>query len=818
MTLPQEHKEYIEVAIPLPVHNTYHYAVDTRHFPGELTGKRVIAPFGQRRVTGYVLGPCSITEPKAIKSILDVLDEHPLFPASMIPFFRWIADYYIHPIGNVIKGAMPQGLNQKDFLTVAITAEGEKALERTRHPLTPVEKEILNRLDAVPCQLKMLSHKTQIDFPVSLIRSMEREGWIMVRREMKAGRTKPKMERYVSVLDGDIPLDNRSKTKRKIMDILKDQGEIPVKRLKAILPTAPGLLKSMARIGLLTLSEKRVYRDPFGESITEDQAPRLTEEQAAVVDTIEASIGKGFKTYLLAGVTGSGKTEVYMQLAEKTIRRGKSVLVLVPEIALISQIEKRFRARFGECVALLHSGLSTGERYDQWMRIVNREVTIAIGARSAIFAPFDNIGLLIVDEEHDGSYKQEGHLRYNARDLAAVRARHDNSIALMGSATPSIQSYYNATAKKYHTVRLTQRVENRSLPEIKVVDLRKSRDTRGVERFITPVLYREMKTVLGRKEQVLLFLNRRGFAGYPVCTACGEAIKCKNCDISLTLHQTANAYKCHYCGFTLASTSPCRSCGSTKIRLLGLGTEKVEAAVRRLFPEARVARMDRDTTTRKGSLVNILKALSNGTIDILIGTQMVAKGHDFPNITLVGILCADLSLNFPDFRSAERTFQLLAQVSGRAGRGTVAGRVILQTYNPDHFSIVCATNQDFEAFYDAEIRFRKTLDYPPFSKMVLLKLSGRDREEVARQAHAVADLSLDLKGRHESLARYVDVLGPIEAPLPKIANRYRWQILLKGLRVGPLHRFVRKLMIENQSLLNKGSVRVTVDVDPFFMM
>ncbi|MEE8398348.1 MAG: DEAD/DEAH box helicase family protein, partial [Desulfobacterales bacterium] len=449
MTSGQDHRDYIEVAIPLPVHNTYHYAVDITHFPGELTGRRVMVPFGQRQVTGYVLGPCSIAEPKAIKTILDVLDEKPLFPASMMPFFRWIADYYIHPIGEVIKGAVPQGLNQRDFLTVAITVEGQKALAKAQHPLTPLEAKILTKLGPTPCQLKSLYRKTKIDFPMSLIHNMEREGLIVVRQEIKAGRTKPKMERYVSILDRSIPLDNRSKTKRKIMDALEEQGEIPVRQLKALLPTAPGLLKPMAKVGLVALSEKRVYRDPFGEPIAEDEAHNLTREQTRVVDTIEASIGKGSKTYLLAGVTGSGKTEVYMQLAERTIRRGRSVLVLVPEIALISQIEKRFRARFGECVALLHSGLSAGERYDQWMRIVNHEVSIAISARSAIFAPFDNIGLLIVDEEHDGSYKQEGGLRYNARDLATVRARHDSSIALLGSATPSIQSYYNVKAKKY---------------------------------------------------------------------------------------------------------------------------------------------------------------------------------------------------------------------------------------------------------------------------------------------------------------------------------------------------------------------------------
>ncbi|MBA3019301.1 MAG: primosomal protein N', partial [Desulfobacteraceae bacterium] len=535
---------------------------------------------------------------------------------------------------------------------------------------------------------------------------MENLGLIVSKRALKGGRTRLKLEHYVLLTSSEISVEELSAQKKKIIDALKQEGELSVKKLKELVPSASGLIKSLENKGYISIIKKRVYRDPFGESIETDSAHILTKEQEQIIPKVVSALNKGFSTFLLAGVTGSGKTEVYMQIAAEAIRKKCKVLVLVPEIALISQMERRFRARFGECVALLHSGLSAGERYDQWRRMASGEATIAIGARSAIFAPLDNVGIIIVDEEHDTSYKQESGLRYNARDLAVVRAKLNNCVALLGSATPSIQSYYNVTINKFTELTLKKRIEKRPLPEVTIIDLRKIRDYRGVKKFISSELHEAMKETLERKEQILLFLNRRGFASFPVCSSCGKAIRCKNCDISLTFHKGANAYKCHYCGFTLASTSNCPTCGAADIKLLGLGTEKIEAAVKSLFPNAKTARMDRDTTTRKGSILKLLKGLKNQTIDILVGTQMIAKGHDFPNITLVGIICADLSLSLPDFRAGERTFQVLAQVSGRAGRGNVSGRVILQTFNPEHFSILSAKIQDFKAFYNKEIHFR----------------------------------------------------------------------------------------------------------------
>jgi primosomal protein N' (replication factor Y) len=464
----------------------------------------------------------------------------------------------------------------------------------------------------------------------------------------------------------------------------------------------------------------------------------------------------------------------------------------------------------------LHSGLSDGERFDQWQRILRREVSIAIGARSAIFAPFAQIGVLIVDEEHDTSYKQEGALYYNARDLAVVRAKLHQGLTLLGSATPSVESHYNVSHNKYVALRLTKRIQQRRLPEITVVDLRNSRDGKGFLRIISQPLYQGLRSTLAQGEQALLFLNRRGYASYPVCSACGAAIKCDNCDISLTLHQAAAAYKCHYCGYTRALQTPCTVCGAAQIKNLGLGTEKIESLAKTLFPEARVARMDGDTTRRKGALVGLLKGLRQREIDIMVGTQMVAKGHDFPHITLVGIICADLSLNFPDFRAGERTFQLLAQVAGRAGRGDTPGRVILQTYNPEHFSITAAQKQDFEAFYEHELQFRQALNFPPFTRMVQIRLSGRDRATTQKQACLFGDICRTLRSSTRDFKAAIEILGPIEAPLSRIAGHYRWQILLKGHPFKVLHRFIHLLMAEKRAL--RGQIRVVIDVDPFFMM
>lgn len=807
---------YIEVAVALPVFHTFTYSIPETFAQFISPGKRVLVPFGRRVVTGYILGPSKAIQGKKIKRILDVLDDIPLFPAGMIPFFKWISNYYIYPLGETIKSTLPGGLNLYDFTTLSITQTGQNAT--AKHWVNPFEKEILSCLKQGSCRLKDLRKNLKKEIPNALIQTLEDSGWLIKKKGLKGGRTRPRLKRFVSITGSDVPSDQFVGAKKRIIDIVRNEGEISVKSLTKAVPSASKLISALETEQVISIFKKRVYRDPFGEHIKPDIPPNLTDEQNRVISRVTGALGKGFSTFLLAGVTGSGKTEVYMQLVAAVLQQGLSALVLVPEITLISQIERRFRARFGDCVALLHSGLSSGERYDQWIRIVSGKATIAIGARSAVFAPCTGIGIVIVDEEHDTSYKQDHHFRYHARDIAVVRAMLHGCVVLLGSATPSIQSYYHVTQSKFKEVSLKIRVEKRPLPEVTIVDLGKNRNLRGIRRFITPELYKAMGETLGSGEQVLLFLNRRGFAGFPVCSACGAAVRCKNCDISLTFHQSSKAYLCHYCGYTRFSASNCAACGSSQIKNIGWGTEKVESAVKTLFPNARVARMDHDTTQRKGAILSFLKGLKNQTIDVLVGTQIVAKGHDFPNITLVGIICADLSLSFPDFRAGERTFQLLAQVSGRSGRGSVPGKVILQTFNPDHFSILSARKQDFKAFFSQEIGFRKSLNYPPFSRMIQLKISGKNKQITRAHAMAVGSFCNRLRKRNTIFLKSVEMLGPIEAPLPKIAKRFRWQILFKGSQTKILHRFARQLLFQNTFKLNTQNVRVVIDVDPYMMM
>jgi primosomal protein N' (replication factor Y) len=807
---------YIEVAVALPVHATYTYAVPPPLRGAAAIGKRVLVPFGSRLVTGYVLGDAvDLPAEPIIKDIADVPDDMPLFPESMIALFKWVAAYYFHPLGEVIETALPGGLTLAEQAVYLLTDAGCQKLADPAldHPT----RELLNLLSAGPGRFKLLNAKAGGRLTRTMLNQWASKGWVERQMTISGNGVRPKVEHMVHALP---PTENNrrmSAQRTAILELLHNGGPMSVAALKDQFPTAAALVRAMAADGQVHLQERVLYRDPLGEPIAPDQAPDLTAEQQQAVGTMAGALGQGFQTFLLAGVTGSGKTEVYLQMTAMALAKGQRVLVLVPEIALISQMERAFRARFGECVALLHSGLSRGERYDQWRRIASGQTPVAIGARSAIFAPLEQLGLIIVDEEHDDSYKQEGALRYNARDLAVVRGQQAQAVVVLGSATPSLQSTYNLHNGKYKPVFLWDRVDAWVMPHIQIEDLGNLTEERGVHRYLSPALLDAMRQTLARREQILLFLNRRGYAGTLVCGTCGQALRCDHCDISLTYHQKINAYTCHYCGLSKAALTRCGRCGSSHIKRLGIGTEKLEAEIQKLFPQARVARMDRDTTRRKGTLVSILRSLSKRQIDILIGTQMVAKGHDYPHITLVGIICADLSLNLPDFRAGERTFQLLAQVAGRAGRGRVPGRVILQTYNPDHFSITAARQQDFEAFYRQESAFRKMLRYPPFTRMVQIRISGQDKKRTAAAAHRLGEVCSRLRSERQAYTA-VEVLGPIEAPLSRIADQFRWQLLLKATSAAALHHLVRELVFSKHQGVNRRGVHISLDVDPVFLM
>ena len=802
--------DYIEVGVILPVNQTFVYRMPDKFKADACLGMRVLVPFGRRRVTGYILEERADCGPYKAKPVADLLDDHPLFPETDIAFFKWVAGYYIYPLGETIKAALPAGLDCMDVACVFVTELGKDAVEADT--LTCEETQVVQRLmEKNGRSLKSLTGKDAGQ--AALLRKLEKKDLVRVSAVLQKESAGTKTEKFIRLPEKPPVKQVRMSAKRqKILAIVRETEEISLTALKRQVPTAASLIKPLAEAGWLDIKVRQVFRDPLGDPVAPDVPPELTDEQAGVVQKIQDR-SHTFAPCLLVGVTGSGKTEVYMRLVADAVEKGRGAIVLVPEIALISQTERRFRARFGEKIAVIHSMLTQGERLDQWRKIALGKVNIVIGARSAIFAPIRQIGIIIVDEEHDGSYKQESGLRYNARDLAVVRARMHNCPAVLGSATPSLQSLQNAAVGRFLKLELTRRVNNHALPEITLVDMKKYKDSWNTDRIITPELGRAIRQCLEKGNQALIFLNRRGFSTFPMCAACGKTLGCPYCDVTMTFHKGEDQYRCHLCGHTLPGGVKCPECRDGKIRNFGFGTEKIEAMLKTLFPDARVVRMDQDSTARKGSTLAILRQIRNRTVDIIVGTQMLAKGHDFPGITLVGIICADLSLSLPDFRASERTFQLLAQVAGRAGRGKESGRVIMQTFNPDHFTIEASRNQDYLEFFTQEIAFRKALMYPPFSRMIQLKISGKNPDKTRDHAMLAAKMLEQFNAREPR----AQIMGPIEAAIQRISSRFRWQILIKGESAATLCRMVQAL-IQAPEIQKVKAVSIAVDVDPYSLM
>jgi primosomal protein N' (replication factor Y) len=753
MTEPNPPK-IIDVAVPLPLDTTYHYAVPPEFAPLAVTGVRVLVPFGRRKLTGYVIG--SVTESgEEVKEIITVLDPAPLFTPQELEFFRWAAGYYLHPLGEVIKAALPAGINITSTRKNVTAPDGMETAEESLRGGKRVKTELFYRAaDPLP-----------------------------------AGTLRDKPARIVAFLGA--------------------QGEAPASLVRREFDADAALLKRLREKGFVTVTEREVYRDPFREEVfRRDTPPDLNESQAAAVDQLAAAVERHiFAPFLLHGVTGSGKTEVYLRTIAHVLDQGRTALVLVPEIALTPQLVRRFKCRFDCGIAVLHSGLSDGERFDEWRRIRRGEAVIVIGARSAIFAPLERIGIVVVDEEHDGSYKQSEGFRYNARDLALVRGKLERACVILGSATPLVTSSHAARTGKLGYLQLPHRVRDLPMPTVELLDCR----GRKAETFL-PELVAALGENLAAGGQTLLFLNRRGFATYLVCNDCGHVLRCPNCSITLTYHQRRGKHFCHYCDFSLPAPSVCPECASPEITLLGRGTERVEEEVKELFPGARVSRMDRDTTTGRGGHARVLKGVEEGSIDILVGTQMIAKGHDFPGVTLVGVISADATLNLPDFRSGERTFQLVSQVMGRAGRGDAPGKVLIQTLEPEHYAVRSAAAHDSAGFYAAELEFRRDAGYPPFSHLASLILSGTAAEAVEKGAEAAAASLVRIK---KELRSRVEVLGPVVAPLGRIRGRYRRQILLKSAGRSDLHRLLAAFRV---SINLPSVVRLAIDIDPVDML
>ena len=751
----QSTPETVEIAVPLPLEQTFCYRLPDSMKGAAAAGTRVLVPFGRRTLTGYILGTPAVPPTGELKEVRAVLDREPLFTGRDLEFYRWIAAYYLHPLGEVIRTALPAGLTMTGKDKTVVAADGS-----------------------------------------------------VLREEVLSTVTRCKEERHYSATGKEPPLSLKGRAVE-LLACISSTPESSASTLRSRFGACTPQLHRLEELGLVTAVNREVYRDPFRKEAVERDTPcELNEEQAAALTQLAAAIHKGeFHPFLLHGVTGSGKTEVYLQAIVHSLEQGKTALVLVPEIALTPQLVGRFRRRLPCGIAVLHSGLSAGERYDEWRRIRRGEAQVVIGARSAIFAPLDNLGMIVVDEEHEATYKQAEGLRYNARDLALVLGKQRQAVVVLGSATPLVTSVYAVRQGKLTDLSLTGRVNNRAMPCTTLLDQRGTKN-----RTLLPELAAALQENLANGGQSLLFLNRRGFATWLVCRDCGTALTCPSCSVTLTYHQQKKSHICHYCDYMIPAPTLCPACDGGEIGLLGIGTERLEEEMTALFPEARIARMDRDTTSGRGGHERVLRRLENGELDILIGTQMIAKGHDFPGVTLVGVISADTTLNLPDFRGSERAFQLVSQVLGRAGRGEQPGRVFVQTLNPEHFALTTAASHDYEGFYREELAQREDAGYPPFSYLAALHFSSTSAKEVEAEAGRAAQALRELK---RQLRLRVEILGPAPAPLARIRGRYRWQLLLKSVQRNGLHRLLGQFRSSHKPA---GMVRMAIDIDPLELL
>jgi primosomal protein N' (replication factor Y) len=806
-------KDIVEVAVGLPVFKTFHYRIPEKMIGSLQIGMRVLVPFKGRKVTGFSIDlldqPPKEVEEK-LREVEDLLDEALLIDPSMLRFYRWISDYYLYPLGEVIKTGLPPGLQLKSELVLSLTPDGARCL--AQGSLEPVQEKIfreIGRCGKVSLRKILKLPLREVSRPQ--IFSWKKKGLLNIEPGIEGKEVKPKFEKVVHYLGGE-SAQPISKKQAEMLNWIKERGDLSYSELSKRFKSPSKSIQSLQAKGLLSLSRREVCR---ALSVRSELKPYpkpdpTADQEASLIEILKGIHSKRFSPFLIYGVTGSGKTEIYIRAIEEVLSRGQEAIVLVPEISLTPQLLARFKDRFEENLALLHSGLGRGERYDQWRRIWKGEVKIAMGARSAIFAPFKNVGIIIVDEEHDPSYKQEEKLKYHARDVAVVRAKQAEATLLLGSATPSLESFHNVERGKFRLLCLPERIEGKPLPRVEVVDVKKE------EGLLSERLKSALRKNIEDRKQSLLFLNRRGFANFILCPDCGHTFKCPNCSVTLTHHLRDRSLQCHYCDYRIPAPGDCPKCQGHRLQGMGIGTERLEQEIRLLFPETQVARMDRDTTSRRQSHLQILKRLESGNIDILVGTQMIVKGHDFPNVTFVGVVSADTSLHFPDFRSSERTFQLLTQVAGRAGRGEVLGEVVIQTFNPDHYSILKAKDQDYVGFYREEIEFRKALEYPPFSRFINFRLVGNSEKRTKGMAEEMGRIGQSML--RKAHGKEIEILGPSMAPFAKMRGKFRWQMLAKGKSPQSLHRFARELSLRMDLQLKGKGINLDIDVDPVFIL
>ena len=791
---------YCEVALPVPLDRTFTYAVPAGMEP--LRGARVIAPFRQEKLIGVVTG-ISLTAPTSFEArpIESLIDDEPLLSEDLLQLAEWIAQYYLAPLGEVLRGMLPlmaevrrtvyyritdqgrdvlanwlDGDGQEGIMSQAPRRSGGRNASPEEHRLV---RSVLERLaSGEPVRVSTLRTATSATLPV--LASMLRKKWI-ARETSAVERDARRTERFaVLVPDARLPALTE-KQQAILVELAASGGELPLAELRRKeLPSST--LQTLVRRGLVRIEERAVeFR--LGGIACRTEPVRLNEPQMEALATVAAALG-GFKPFLLHGVTGSGKTAVYLAAMQRALDRGLASILLVPEIGLTPQMVGVLDAAFGARVALLHSALTPEERSEQWRRIQRGEAPIVVGTRSAIFAPASKLGLILVDEEHDQSYKQEETPRYNARDVAVMRAKLEGAVVVLGSATPSLETWQNSAQGKYARIEMRDRVQDRPLPEVELVDMRREFQETGRDQLFARRLVEETQAALDRGEQALILLNRRGYSFAVICRACGKKLECQNCAIALTHHKPpaeedglapeGQRLECHYCGYRRSVPGRCPECDSEHLYYLGAGSQQGEERLAEIFPSARIGRMDRDTVRGRHDLERLLARLHSGEINLLVGTQMIAKGHDIHGVTLVGVVGCDHALSMPDFRAAERVFQLMTQVSGRAGRGELIGRVVVQTYYPDHYAVLAASKHDYASFVERELKYRRWMHYPPFGVLANILVQSGKLEEAAGWSASLG------KWFQRAAPEGVRVLGPCTAPIARIKGVYRFHLILKA--------------------------------------
>ncbi len=771
-------------------------------------GMRVVVPFGPRKIQGFVTGLKAVSDFQQLKSILEPMDLNPVLNQELLNLGEWLTEKTLCYKISAFQAMLPAALKAKYEKKLVMAENADRKLLPEKVCTLFQNAEEITWDDAVKGGALPLLQKEASNGNIEIIYQVKERVKKKKVKQVFAAAPSKELADYLQNLPG-----NATKQKEVLEYFLQEEGSVDQKELFSLLGITSSTLKGLLQKGLLCQKDVEIYRNPFGDREFERTEPlSLTEEQRkAIIPILNSIEDNRHETFLLYGVTGSGKTEVYLQSIQRVLEDGKEAIVLVPEISLTPQMVKRFKGRFGDQVAVMHSGLSAGEKYDEWRKIQRKEVKVVVGARSAIFAPFENLGIIIIDEEHETSYKQEENPRYHARDVAIKRAENHNCPVVLGSATPSLESFARAQKGVYHLLTLENRMNNQALPAVDIIDMREEL-REGNRSMFSRKLLEKIKDRLGKKEQIVLFLNKRGHSSFVMCRDCGYVINCPHCDISLTYHRYNQQMKCHYCGYEASVPNACPECESEHIRYFGTGTQKVEEELAKILPEAKVIRMDVDTTSRKGAHEKLLDQFQEGHADILLGTQMIAKGLDFPNITLVGVLSADTMLHLPDFRSSEKTFQLLTQVSGRAGRHELEGEVIIQTYTPEHYSIELAGEQDYDKFYDREMMVRKIHRYPPFFYISLVTVS---HEELMKAVSVTEKITQYIQSK---LSAESIVLGPVASPIPRINNRYRYQCLIKYKREPELGQTLKKILDNYQQEISAGGLTVSIDLNPYILM